>query len=153
MALIDEIQLLDAFAARVMRINGAAPYTTDVGGRVLKQRIDFSSATDDMPLVGVVVHGGEFRDQGVSPRYSDQETQVELVGCIRAGDNTNPLQLLIDMKTAAFLPIADDVIDTCVSVLRADGWHVFLAEQGEAFTQVSLYLTARWGDDTVEQDS
>jgi hypothetical protein len=145
----NEVALLDALAARVARINGAGDYKTDIGGRVPKQRIDFATLTDDMPLVGVVLHGGEFKDVGDAAHYFDQETALELVGCIRADDDgTDVLDLLLDMKRAAF-DEADDCIRRCVT-LTPDGWHVFLASEGEAFTQVSLYLVARWCDSSVE---
>lgn len=140
-----ELALLEAMAARAARIDGTGDYFLDIGGRVPQQRIDFASMVDDMPLVGVVLHGADFDDVGDAAHFFDQKTGVELVGCIRNGD---VLKLLADMKRAAFTP-ADDFINRCVT-LMPDGWHVFLASEGEAFSQVSLYLIARWSDPSVE---
>jgi hypothetical protein len=181
---VTEIALLKALAARMTRIDGQNDYFVDIENRVPEQRIDFASLTDDMPLVGVVLHGGEHKDVGDAAHFFDQETQVELVGCIAAGDdNTDPLKLLGDMKRAVFesntmvlayalaggeieavlLDVGDeagsalaltgepvpDIVQQSVTI-TPDGWHVFLASEGEAFTQVSLYLIARWCDSSVE---
>lgn len=149
-----EASILAAMVARMERIDGSDGYTITLGS-VEEQRIDLSGETDSMPLVSVVVPGGSIEDEGTSPRYVSQEMQIELVGCIAAGreNRTKPLDLLLEMKRAAFEPPdTADVITDCVSYLRATDWAVFLARKGEPFTQVSLYLTARFGDDTLEQD-
>lgn len=182
---VTEYALLKALSARVARINGSAGgYHYDIEGRVPEQRIDFADRVDDMPLVGVVLHGGEYEDVGDAAHYFDQKTGVELVGCIRSEDgNTSPLLLLSDMKKAVFtantlllvytlaaggedavlLDIGDeagsaaalaseaapDVVQQAVT-LAPEAWQVFLASEGEAFTQVSLYLNARWCDSIVE---
>jgi hypothetical protein len=149
---INEVDLLTDMAARVARIDGSAPYQVDIGERVLTQRIDFDAHLDEMPLVGVVIHGGEFVDVGNSPRYADQQTVIELVGCIKNDDEaTDPLKLLQDMKTAAFTLLSGDAFDLCVNQLRATEWRAFLARNGELFTQVSLYLVAHWGDHSIQQ--
>jgi hypothetical protein len=149
---ITEAALLDAAALRVARIDGNAPYATAVTAPVLKQRIDFDSFLDSMPLLGVVVHTGEYQDQGDSPRYPVQETTIEFVGCLRAtSDSAASLAMLADMKRAIFDnsgTAAGDALTGC-SVIRPIRYNIFLAANGEEFTQISFFISARWDDDAL----
>lgn len=142
----NELAVVQALAARVARINGTGDYSVDINGNVPVQRIDFDSQLDEMPLVGVVLQSAKFIDQGTSPRFPAEEAFIEIVGCIKRGDDrTSALALLMDMRHAVLdEPDGGDVISECCTSLRLDSFEVFLATSSEAFSQVSLYLTARW---------
>ena len=109
----------------------------------------------DVENISVFYGDAEFPSNGNSVQDFDQAADIQLTAVVRAGfeQRVRPLRVLKDLKRAAFTPVGgEDVLSRCLNSLIPAQAVIHRARQGEAWTQITFIVTARWCDDLEEQD-
>lgn len=147
------LDLLNAVADRVKRINGADGYSTDLGSRVDVERVSYGDETETYPRVTVVSEPTNFEREGAVSAGVDSLTEIAVAGLIAVDFDdraTAPVQLQNDLLRAIFeKPASGDVISTRVSAFEPISAEIIRPNEGERLTEVLVVVRARWCDETL----
>ncbi len=151
---LTEMDLLEAFRARLERVRKCNGYFTNLGDKVLVQRADPTPGSDGDELLGVVFIGTEYVSRGSADRDVLAKSQFQVMGYTTA-DATGQIEstkVLRDLIRAAFEPTDDlDVLKREVDSMLPVSADIYLAREGMSYTFAELILVVTWCDHSVEQ--